>query len=62
MALYRSGTAGGTTTVDNFEQIRQQQDQLVSQGAAARIVLWERIDNETAELRRAMTMKYMTEF
>ena len=62
MALYRSGTAGGTTTVNNYNQIYQAQDQLVTQGNAARVELWQRIDNETADIRRKMTLKYQTEF
>jgi hypothetical protein len=62
VALYRSGTAGGTTTVDNFDQIRSIQDALVLQGNAARVQLWQRIDNETAEVRRQMTQKYRVEF
>jgi hypothetical protein len=61
-ALYRSGTAGGVTTVSNYDQIYQQQDLLVRQGEAARIELWQRIDNDTAEMRRQMTLKYKTEF
>jgi hypothetical protein len=61
-ALYRSGTAGGVTTVNNYNQIYQMQDNLVTQGNAARIELWQRIDNETADVRRQMTQKYRTEF
>jgi hypothetical protein len=48
--------------VNNFEQIRSQQDALVTQGNAARVALWQRIDNETAQVRREMTMKYKVEF
>jgi hypothetical protein len=62
VALYRSGTAGGVTTVNNYAQIYMQQEQLVQQGAAARITLWERIDQETADIRRQLTLKYKTEF
>ncbi len=61
-ALYRSGAAGGVTTVDNFHQIYMLQDQLVRQGAAARVALWQRIDNETADVRRQLTLKYNSEF
>jgi hypothetical protein len=61
-ALYRSGTAGGVTTVSNYDQIYMQQDQLVRQGEAARIELWQRIDNETDKMRKDMTLKYNTEF
>jgi hypothetical protein len=61
-ALYRSGTAGGVTTVNNYAQIYQMQDQLITAGNAARVELWQRIDNETAAVRRQMTMKYKTEF
>jgi hypothetical protein len=62
MALYRSGTAGGVTTVNNYNQVYQAQDNLLASGKAARVKLWERIDNETAAVRRNMTMKYQTEF
>jgi hypothetical protein len=62
MAMYRAGAAGGTTTVNNFEQIRLQQDQMVSQGAQARVQLWQQIDQETADVRRMLTLKYKTEF
>jgi len=61
-ATLASGTAGGVTTVNNFEQIRQQQDQLVTQGTMARVQLWQQIDQETANMRKAMTLKYKTEF
>ena len=61
-ALYRSGTAGGVTTVNNFEQIRSVQDALVTQGAAARVALWQVIDNETANVRRQLTQKFSSEF
>jgi hypothetical protein len=61
-ALYRSGTAGGVTTVNNYAQLYMLQEQLVQQGAAARIALWERIDQETADVRRQLTLKYKTEF
>ena len=61
-ALYRSGTAGGVTTVNNYNQIYQAQDNLVLQGNTARIQLWQQIDNETADVRRRMTLKYNTEF
>ena len=50
------------TTVNNYNQIYQAQDQLVTQGNAARVELWQRIDNETADIRRKMTLKYQTEF
>jgi hypothetical protein len=62
VALYRSGTAGGVTTVNNYAQVYQQQLLLVSQGEAARVVLWQRIDDEVAGVRRQMTQKYQTEF
>ena len=62
VALYRSGTAGGVTTVNNYNQIYQAQDNLVLQGNTARIQLWQQIDNETADIRRRMTLKYNTEF
>jgi hypothetical protein len=62
VALYRSGTAGGVTTVNNYNQIYQAQDNLVTQGNAARIELWKQIDDETAKVRREMTQKYRTEF
>jgi hypothetical protein len=62
MALYRSGTAGGVTTVNNYNQVYQAQDNLLASGKAARVKLWERIDNETADIRRKMTLKYQTEF
>jgi hypothetical protein len=62
MAVYRAGAAGGINTYDNFETVRKQQDALVTQGNAARVGLWERIDNETAEVRRQMTLKYKVEF
>jgi hypothetical protein len=61
-ARWASGTAGGTTTVNNYAQIYQQQDALVTQGAADRVVLWQRIDDATGEMRRRMTLKYKTEF
>jgi hypothetical protein len=61
-ALYRSGTAGGVTTINNYAQIYLMQEKLVQQGAAARIALWERIDQETADVRRQLTLKYKTEF
>jgi hypothetical protein len=61
-ALYRSGAAGGVTTVNNFDQIYQMQDQLVTAGAASRIALWQRIDDETAAIRKQMTLKYKVEF
>jgi hypothetical protein len=61
-ALYRSGTAGGVTTVSNYDQVYMMQDKLVREGEAARIELWKRIDNETAAMRKQMTLKYMTEF
>lgn len=50
------------TTVDNFAQVRQMQDTLVAQGAAARIALWAKIDQETADVRRMLTDKYKTQF
>jgi hypothetical protein len=62
MALYRSGTAGGVTTVNNYAEVYQQQLLLVKQGEAGRVKLWQRIDDETADIRRKMTMKYQTEF
>jgi hypothetical protein len=62
VGLYRSGTGGGVTTVNNYNQIYQAQDNLVLQGNAARVQLWEKIDNETADIRRQMTQKYKMEF
>jgi hypothetical protein len=62
VAQWRAGAAGGVTTVNNFEQIRLQQDQLVSQGAQARVALWQQIDDETANMRRTLTLKYKSEF
>jgi hypothetical protein len=61
-ATLASGTAGGVTTVNNFNEIRQQQDQLVTQGTMARNQLWQQIDQETANMRKAMTLKYKSEF
>jgi hypothetical protein len=61
-ALYRSGTAGGVTTYDNYEQIRGVQDAMVTRSKGARTQLWQQIDNETANMRRKMTLKYKTEF
>ena len=62
VAAWASGTAGGTTTINNYDQVYQMQDQLVTQGAAARIQLWAQIDVDTAAMRKVMTEKYKTEF
>jgi hypothetical protein len=39
-----------------------QQESLVTQGKQARVELWEKIDQETANIRRHLTEKYQTEF
>jgi hypothetical protein len=62
IAQTAAGAAGGVTTVNNFEQIRLQQDQMVSQGAEARVQLWQQIDQEVSNVRRMLTLKYKTEF
>src|SRR4029077_2337488 len=52
----------GSRGVSNYGQVYLAQDSLVRQGAAARVQLWQAIDNETSEIRRQMTLKYKTEF
>jgi hypothetical protein len=61
------GTYGNWGYVGNSYDITtgyayMQQQELVTQGKQARVALWEQIDQETANVRRAMTQKYGTEF
>jgi hypothetical protein len=49
-------------SVNNFDQVHQQQDELVTKSKAGRVVVLQQIDDETAEIRRKMTAKYMVEF
>lgn len=52
----------GSRGVSNYGQVYLAQEALVRQGEAARVQLWQAIDNETAAIRRQMTQKYNTEF
>jgi hypothetical protein len=52
----------GSRGVSNYGQVYMAQDSLVRQGEAARVQLWQAIDNETSEMRRQMTAKYKTQF
>jgi hypothetical protein len=44
------------------QQIAAQQDALVAQGGADRAQLWARIDSDTADIRRQMSLKFGNEF
>jgi hypothetical protein len=61
-AMWAAGAAGGVTTVNNFQQIRLMQDQMVSRGAEARVALWEQLDQAVSNMRRMLTLKYKSEF
>ncbi len=52
----------GSRGVSNYGQVYLAQDALVRQGEAARVQLWQAIDNETSEMRRQLTAKYNTQF
>jgi hypothetical protein len=52
----------GSRGVSNYGQVYLAQDTLVRQGQAARVQLWQAINNETSEIRRQMTIKYKSEF
>jgi hypothetical protein len=61
-SAYNGYYYAGSNYTGTAMQANQQQAGNQAQGAQDRQKLWESIDNETAEVRRQMTQKFMTQF
>lgn len=60
---YNFGYAtGGAYFNNNYADVAQQQAETVAQAANDRVKIWESIDQNTGQVRRAMSQKYQTDF
>jgi hypothetical protein len=53
---------GGTYFNNNYADVAQMQAEAIASASRDRVKIWESIDQDTGQIRRAMSQKFNTEF